>query len=171
MRRQLIIGIGGSFTLSILVVLFLIGVSGVLKDKHNSFLRLFPSHPVLEGNSYDLKVNSYYLAGGTPRHVYLGNYNAPLHILVINTLLTDTQRAVLNVKGIMDVKFWSVRVQVDSPNFYVADGAVPRIYKGSVSSWHADRFKFDNEFFLDMVPMNANSLAVKYLTKQTSESI
>jgi len=37
-------------------------MSSEMKSKHNSFLRLFPSHPVLEGNSFDLKVNSYYLA-------------------------------------------------------------------------------------------------------------
>ena len=161
----------GCLAMSIAIVAVLFIMSSEMKSKHNSFLRLFPSHPVLEGNSLDLQVNSYYLAGGTAHHIYLGNYSSPLHLLILNTTLTDSQHVKLNVKGIMDQKFWSVRVKVDSPNFYVTDGAVPRIYKGNVCDWNADRFLYDQEYFLDIEPMNSNSFAIKSLNKNTEESM
>ncbi len=171
MNKRLAWVMVGCFAMSIAIVVILFIMSSEMKNKHNSFLRLFPSHPVLEGNSYDIKVNSYYIAGGTPHHIYLGNYLSPLRMLVLNTNLTDTQRVSMTVKGIMDQKFWAVRVNVDSPNFYLSDGAVPRIYKGNVCDWHADRFAHDQEYFLDLVPMNSNSFAIKSLGKLSNESI
>src|SRR5258707_9161968 len=114
MRRRLVIVVIGTFMLSVALIVFLIGISGMLKDKHNSFLRLFPSHPVLQGASFDLGVNSYYLAGGTAHHIYLANYMSPLDMLVINISRSDTQRVSLKVQGIMDQKFWAVTIKVDS---------------------------------------------------------
>src|SRR5260221_33133 len=171
MNKRLAWAIFSCFAMSIASVAVLFLMSSEMKSKHNSFLRLFPSHPVLEGNSLDLRVNSYYLAGGTAHHIYLGNYSSPLHVLILNTTLTDSQHVKLNVKGIMDQKFWSVRVKVDSPNFYVTDGAAPRIYKGNVCDWNADRFQYDQEYFLDIEPMNSNSFAIKSLNKNTEESM
>jgi len=163
MTKKLVIWIAGGFVLSIGTVAFLFAMSGIMKDNRNSFLRLFPSHPVLEGNSFDLKYNSYYIAGGTSEHIYLGNYSSPLHLLVLNKDLTDTVHLRLNVNGIMDQKFWSARVRVDSPYFYVNDGAVPRIYKGPINTWTADRIGYDTEYFLDIEPTGKSTLFIKSL--------
>ena len=140
MNKILWIWIGCCFTCSIASVAFLIVLSGQMKDNHNSFLRMFPSHPVIENQVFDIKSNSYYLAGGTDYQTYLGNYLSPLHVLSLHHVQGDTQRIKLKVDGIFDQKFWSVRVQVDSPYFYIFDGAVPRIYKGTVDNWQAGRF-------------------------------
>lgn len=161
----------GSLIGSMAVMAGLIFFSGVLKDKRGSFLRLFPSHPVLEEKSYDIKYNSYYLAGGTKHHIYLGNTSSPLHLLVLNTVSGDSQHVKLDIEGIMEQKFWSLRVAVDSPFYYAYDGAVPRIYKGNVGDWHAERFAYDQEYFLDLKPIGASSFFIKSLNGQTSESM
>lgn len=163
--------LSGSLMSSIAVMVGLIFFSGVLRDKRGSFLRLFPSHPVQEERRYDIKYNSYYLAGGTAHHIYLGNYSLPLHMLVLNTADADTQHVKLNVEGIMEQKFWSLRLAVDSPSFYAYDGAVPRIYKGNVSNWRASRFAHDKEYFLDLVPISSGSFFIKSLKKQATESM
>jgi len=71
----------------------------------------------------------------------------------------------------MDQKFWSSRVKVDSPNFYVADGAVPRIYKGNASNWTAERYPYDHEYFLDWVPMGVTLFAINSLDNRTGKRI
>src|SRR5690606_14831418 len=146
-----------------LPILGLIFFSGVLRDRRGSFLRLFPSHPVLEKMSYDIEYNSYYLAGGTSSHIYLGNTTSPLHMLVLSTTEADTQHVKLDIEGVMAQKFWSLRVAVDSPYFYAYDGAVPRIYKGRINDWKAKRFPYDEEFFLNLVPIGPNSFFIKSL--------
>jgi len=149
----------------------LIFFSGVLRDKRGSFLRLFPSHPVLEEQQSNIGYNSYYLAGGTNHHIYLGNTTAPLHMLVLNTVNGDSQHVKLDIEGVMEQKFWSLRIAVDSPYYYAYDGAVPRIYKGNVVDWRAKRFAHDEEYFLDLVPIAQNSFFIKSLDGQTSESM
>jgi hypothetical protein len=170
-RKRLVTSLSGSMVSSIAVVIGLIFFSGVLRDRRGSFLRLFPSHPVLEKMSYDIKYNSYYLAGATSNHVYLGNTVSPLHMLILSTAEPDTQHVRLNIEGITDQKFWSLRVAVDSPYFYAYDGAVPRIYRGQIDDWKAKRFDHDEEFFLDLVPLGPNSFFVKSLSAETKESV
>lgn len=170
-RKKLVVSLSGSMVSSLVVVAGLIFFSGVLRDRRGSFLRLFPSHPVLEKLSYDIKYNSYYLAGVTANHIYLGNTVSPLHMLILNTVKPDTQHVWLDIEGVMDQKFWSLRIAVDSPYFYAYDGAVPRIYKGRISDWKAKRFPHDKEYFLDLVPVGPSSFFIKSLNGETGESM
>src|SRR5690606_38689185 len=126
--RRKAVTLSGSLISSMAVMAGLIFFSGVLRDKRGSFLRLFPSHPVLEEQQSNIGYNSYYLAGGTNHHIYLGNTTAPLHMLVLNTVNGDSQHVKLDIEGVMEQKFWSLRIAVDSPYYYAYDGAVPRIY-------------------------------------------
>ncbi|MEJ0055984.1 MAG: hypothetical protein WDN75_10200 [Bacteroidota bacterium] len=172
MNRKITIGIIGCFIGSVTVVLILFLLSGELRDKRNSFLRQFPPRPVLEGDTLSLKFNSFYLAGLTPHTVYLGNYTAPLHMLVVNLDdLTDTLHVLLDVKGTEDKKFWSARVAVDSPYFYLYDGVVPAVYKGRVKDWHAERILTDSIYFREIVPLSPESFAVKSLSGRFGENI
>jgi hypothetical protein len=171
MNRKLFMAISACFTVSIAIVISLVGLSDIMKDNRNSFLRLFPSHPIIEAGAFDLKLNSYYIAGGTAHRIYLGNNSRPLHLLSLSTSLTDSQHVKLNVRGILDEKFWAVRVHVDSPDFYLTDGAVPRIFMGTTDTWKAGRYTYDSEYFLDLVPIGSGTFAIKSLSKVSNESI
>jgi hypothetical protein len=151
------------FVFSIGMVFLLVGMSGIMKDTRSSFLRDFPPHPVLEGDTLNITYNSYYIAGGTPHRVYLGNYISPLHLLEVDLETLDTTKVSLRVAGIMDQKFWSVRVHVDSPYFFVSDGAVPRIYQGHVDTWEASRFAGDSIYFRGIAPIGWGMFALKTL--------
>jgi hypothetical protein len=170
MNKKLTIWIIGCFCISVGTVVFLFAMSGLMKDRHNSFLRLFPPHPVMEGDTVNIEYN-YYIAGGTPFTVYLGNYRAPLRMLVLNTVTLDTQHVRLNVKGIHDQKFWAARVTVDSPYYYLTDGAVPVMFKGTVHDWKAEKYLCDSIYFRDIVPLSPGSFVVKSLSGSTGENI
>lgn len=171
MTKRIVIWIVVGFTVSVGTVVLLFAMSGMMKDQRHSFLRLLPLHPVIGGKSIDVKYNSYYIAGATSHHVYLGNTSSPLHLLALNTALTDSVSIELRVDGIMDQKFWSLRVRVDSPNFYLYDGAVPRLYKGNVSDWHARRFPYDSVYFLDFAPIGSSTFWIKSLSAEHGESL
>jgi hypothetical protein len=171
MSRKIIIWVVICGLGSISTVILLSAISTEMKEKHGSFLRVFPPHLLSETGEDDLGVNSYYLAGATPNTIYLGNYSSSLHVLVCNKAGMDTGHAKLNIEGIHDQKFWAIRLEVDSPRFVVYDGAVPRIYHGSTDNWKAERFKYDAEYFLDIEPVGKKSFAVRSLSAQSGESV
>lgn len=171
MSRKIVIWIIVCITLSAAVVVTLFALSGILKDKRNSFLREFPPHPVLDIDTIDLKYNSYYIAGGTSHTVYLGNHKAPLHLLVCDIITCASQAVQFDVEGIKQQKFWSLRVQVDSPNFYLYDGAVPIIYRGAVGTWKATKYLRDSTFFQEISALSSSSMLVRSLSGSTGENI
>lgn len=160
-----------TFVLSVSVVFILYAVSKDMRQQPGSFLREFPPHPVLEAEVLDLKYNSYYIAGGTAHHIYLANHTAPLHMIVLNSVLGDSQHIKLNVKGIDNQKFWSTRVTVDSPYYYLTDGVVPIIYKGKVQDWKATEYAYDNVYFQDILPITKESFFIRSLSKPERENI
>lgn len=171
MKRNIVLLLVGSFVMSIATVVVLFAMSGIKKDQRNSFLRQFPPHPVMEGDTFNIKYNSYYIAGVSSNHIYLANYRVPLRMIVLNMALTDTQHVKLNVKGILDQKFWAPRVQVDSPHYYLTDGAVPVIFKGDVKSWNAEKLQADSTFFRTILPLKSGSFIVKSLSGSKGENI
>lgn len=152
--------------LSVAGVGLLLATSGILKENVNSFLRIFPPHPILEEASYDLEVNSYYIAGTASNHAYLGNYTAPLNLVILNGELDNRTDVHLAADGITELKFWSVTVLVDSPNFYIHDGAVPKIYEGRVGDWTAREVPHITEYFLDIVSMGGRRFFIKSLSRK-----
>lgn len=159
------------FVTSIVSVLFLVATSTALKKAPGSFLREFPPHPALEGNAIDLGYNSYYIAGVTQHHIYLGSYPAPLHMVVANHALTDTFHVRLKIEDMEDEKFWAPRVEVDSPDFYFADGTVPVIFHGKTTDWTATRTPFDRAYFQDMVPIGDCAFFIRSLSAKNRENI
>lgn len=171
MKRSIILLIVGCFVLSIATVVILFAMSGIMKDTRGSFLREFPPHPAMEADSFNIRYNSYYLAGATKNNIYLGNYTAPLHLLVLNMALTDTQFVTLKIKDIQREKIKSSRIKVDSPYFYLMDGAVPVLFKGNVNDWQGKRYLFDSTFYRNLVPLNQGSFWIKSLSGSTGENI
>lgn len=159
------------FVFSVATIIVLFALSDQMKDRPNSFLREFPPHPVIDGDTFKLKSHSSYIAGGTRHTVYLGNYAAPLRLLIINSATLDTQYVRLNVRGISTQKFWSATVQIDSPDYYLSDGAVPIIYKGSVKDWKAEKYLSDSIYFQNIVPIHPGAFAIKSLSGSTRENV
>lgn len=163
--------ITSSVLLSSSFVIILFVSSFDFSDQHNSFLRQFPPHVILEHDTLDVKYNSYYLAGGTQHHIYLGNYVDPRHLLVFNTFSADTQHVRIKFKNIDTLKYWSFRLKVDSPNFYLADGTIPSIFSGKVNNWEADRRVYDSAYFVEYTPIGPSSFAIRSLNSTSREHV
>lgn len=169
MKKRVLIFVVSSASMSLMIVIVLFLASNKLSSQAGSFLRKFPPMPIKEKFTLDLGFNSYYVAGGTGHFAYLANYTNPLHLIVLNTITADTQHVKLNIDDIRNHKFWAIRINVDSPNFYLRDGAVPIIYKGNVNTWRAFRWPYDSSYFIDLAPLNDNSFAIKAISSRSKE--
>src|SRR5690606_25063847 len=131
-----------------------------------------PPHPMIAEDTMNVKFDSYYIAGGTPHHFYLGNTTAALHLLVLNSHLSDSQHVSFRNNVIDTMKFWSLRVKVDSPRFILADGALPAIFTGTINEWNLTRTYHDhNAFFVDYVPITPASIGIRSIGSKTGNYV
>lgn len=135
----------------------------------NGFIRLFPPHPVLPKDVIDIKYNSYYIAGATSENLYLGNFVAPRHMLVLNKLERDTQHVKLEIKDFEKLKLKRLIVTVDSPDFFITDGISPAILKGALNRRIAEKYMYDSIYFTEIVPITKSSFAVRSISSKTHE--
>jgi hypothetical protein len=156
---------------SIALVTVLFAFSNYITHQPGSFYRIFPPHPVIESNMMGIEDDSYYIAGGTSEYIYLANTKKPFHLLAINTLLTDTLHIRLRIEDVDRLKYYRITVKIDSPYFYLMDGAIPYIYKGRMDNWRAKRFAYDSAYFVDAEPMSPSSFAIRSVGLKTLEHV
>lgn len=145
-----------TMVISSAVVVGLFVSSEHIMKKENPFVRRFMPHHIDKAEYLDLEVNSYYIAGLTNDTVYLGNYTAPLLITAVPTnmgtkvehqiKLDETQRS-----------FRSLMVRVQEREFFVSDGTIPIIYKGSTADWIANKYMQEKIYFSLLQPMEDNT--------------
>jgi uncharacterized membrane protein YphA (DoxX/SURF4 family) len=155
---------------SIGIVVFLFNLSENRMQYHNSFVRRFPHFPAVKKNQIDLKFNSYYFAGSSEGKIFLGNFTAPLQILEIDTALKIrmTHRIELDRKNF---PFRSVTVKVAPPYFFVTDGTVPCIFRGTIKDWKAKFMIQGSEYFTKMEPIDSITMVMRAMSKKNGESI
>jgi hypothetical protein len=157
---------------SIVVVVALYAFSDRNAYRQDSIVRQLSPDPVRDTVAFDLGFNSYYIAGATREKIYLGNFTAPFHMVVVNTLRADTQHVRLSVGNAQQYWFKNIRVHVDSPYFYITDGQMPGLFRGRIDSdWKADKFMFDSAYFMNCVSMTPRSFALFTTSSATQENI
>ncbi|HTR28671.1 MAG TPA: hypothetical protein VMH27_05345 [Puia sp.] len=114
-------------------------ISLLARSRPNAFIRSFPPHLTTPERIVDLRVNSWYVAGGTSKKIYLGNAMAPSLLIVTDTAFRDTTRIRLKfvrepilIRGIN-------MVTVDSPFIFLMEGALPLMLRGNLSDLTIDR--------------------------------
>jgi len=156
-----------SLSVTLIYILYLFS-----NDPHKerySFTRILIPEAISELDNFNLGYNSYYIAGCTKHHIYFGNFTAPFKILVSNSNLKDTIHRRIQVKNRKNYKFRAIQVKVDSPNFYITDGTVPVIMKGTTTGWQAGRYMYDSTHFTLSLPVSSNSFAVRSINSETME--
>jgi mRNA-degrading endonuclease HigB of HigAB toxin-antitoxin module len=118
----------------------------------------------------DLKYNSYYFAGSGEGKIFLGNFTAPLQILIIDTALKtkNTHRIELDKKNL---PFRSVTVRVVPPYFFITDGTVPCIFRGSITDWKAKYIMKGSEYFTKIEPIDSITMVIRAMNKKNGESV
>lgn len=128
---------------------------------YGGFSRNFIPSPLLSSKAYDLDYNSFYIAGVSDSHLYLGNYTAPLHVLVFNLAMEEKKDWLLSLPGI---KTWRgpIEIKVDSPYFHIFNGVEPFVYRGILSSNNVMTLaKNDSVFFKTAEPLEGGSYIFK----------
>ncbi|MAO41894.1 MULTISPECIES: MauE/DoxX family redox-associated membrane protein [Leeuwenhoekiella] len=128
---------GGIVFFSTLAVVLLYWNSEQLIHNENPFIRRY-SHGVQKIKRVDLQSSSYYLAGLDGNVVYLGNYNTPLKMGVL-----DLQKDSLFVQNLevseADLPSTAVQLRVSSPYFYLIDGQISRVLRGNLGKWNTNK--------------------------------
>lgn len=143
-----------------LVVVALFRSSEHIIKNENNFTRRFLPHPLLIEKTKDLKVNSFYLAGIEEGLIYLGNISAPLIVTTIDTSFNVfmQNRTIIDRK---DFNFRNVKLQIRKPYFYLYDGTVPIIYRGSLGDSVARILSYNDAFFNQMVILDSMRFAIR----------
>lgn len=160
--------------ISIATVIYLYAVSDKLTHKQNSFHRYFPPHPIILDTVTHIKYNSYYFSGydALSNNIYLGNITAPLHLLQVNIDSKDTSHLSIKIDSSALKKYYTKsRISVNPPYFYLLDGVTPKLLRGSISSWNANKFIYDNAYFNQAIPIGPKSLAIRSIDAENHELI
>ncbi len=83
----------------------------------------------------------------------------------------DTSRIRLLLPEFSSIKSYGLDVQIDSPFFYVTDGAIPFIYKGKVADWSASRVLFDSAYFLDIIALNGSGFVTRSYSNRAGRAL
>lgn len=150
-----VVGITATFVVSVMVVGALLLFRNHQSMSSYDFKRIIIPDLIRENRVLNINYNSYYLAGITDSRLFLGNFTAPLHLLSVNSNLTDT--AHYRIKVLTDFEFTSIKVKVDSPYFYLMDGTLPKMLRGTLSDLTAMPRTEERVYFREAFPLNSGS--------------
>jgi len=170
-KRKLLLQLLGWAVFGAMAVTFLFIVSEETIKRNNSFLRRYPHHPVQKETVLDISYNSYYIAGITSKHIYLGNTTAPLHVLQLSRDLQDTTHIRLRLEDKESYAFRAVQVRVKGNHFFVTDGTVPVIYRGELSTLTARPVMTTPIFFNRLEVMNDSIFVIRTRSAATNETV
>jgi len=173
-------GLNLSYCLSggLLAIVCLALYSGKLNHSTNGFIRLVPPHVVFPQKIRDLRVNSFYLAGGTDTRFYLGNHTAPQLVTTLDQSLADSSIHRLSMPSAGGRFARSLLTEVDSPGIYLFEGVTPTVVQGSVNDSLLHRIQ-ENFYFNLAIPLSPVSRVFRavdrrkqnILVKQLGDSI
>ncbi|MFB3390283.1 MauE/DoxX family redox-associated membrane protein [Flavobacterium sp. LAR06] len=168
--KILLIKTGLILVLSPLVVLALFLYSEHIVHNENPFIRRYPQHPVMRTYQKDLQFNSYYFAGYSKGRIYLGNYTNPLHLIAMSSNLEDQQEIKITFDS-KKIPFSFVRIIVGDYYFFLIDGTVPVIFRGTTSDWIINKELKGSPYFNLAVPIDSTSFIFRSSNGENSSRI
>ncbi|MEG1020119.1 MAG: DoxX family protein, partial [Myroides sp.] len=151
----------GTIVASSAVVVLLFMTSEHIMKRENPFVRRFMPHPITEVKGIELPYNSYYIAGYNKGKLYLGNFTAPLHGLIINypQLLTDTLE--LKMDDIHTYDFSAIKWHILTDTVLLNDYTLGTFYRGNQKDrLHREQTRYVPEYSL-AVPMSQTRYALR----------
>lgn len=146
----------------------------LLARKHfqtdNSFVRKFLDKPMLKIRQMDLGFNSYYFAGEDGKGIFLGNHTAPLHAVFIDTLKWEKHTIEISLDR-DSIQSRSTQLRISPECFFLLDGTVPFVFKGSITNWKAKELPGKGFYYSMIQPLNCNHLAIRGVSSISSKNI
>lgn len=168
MKLQIAIPVSVVSSVALIVVLF--WLSEEIMHHKNPFIRRYDRRTITFVQSKDLKVNSYYFAGYLNGQLYLGNYTAPLQILVIDSTFKFEEMHQINI-NYKAIPFRSIKIFIKGKNFYLTDGTVPSFYYGNTSEWKGLKSFKNIPRFTSIVPIDSTGFVFRNNSGEKSANI
>jgi uncharacterized membrane protein YphA (DoxX/SURF4 family) len=166
--------LASAFSVSILFSFGLVALLFILSEdimaKENPFIRRFDQYAIKKIEEIHLQNSSFYLAGVENGKIYLGNHDAPLQIIVVDSAFKNKEHHTIQLDR-DDFPFRAVEVSIQSPYFYVYDGMVPVIYKGKIADWKAETIYNGNHFFTKAIVIDSTRIVFRGQKKSTGEHL
>ena len=163
--RKLYKKITGTLLIFFLGSNFLIGILfAISRNKSNGktdFKRFFQPHELNLLRKFDLKYNSYYIAGRTGPLIYLGNVTSPALLTSFNLINGDTQSVRLNLPLNPDKTVPNYQLSVDSPYLYAFEGTTPQILHGDLNNKLMAAYPKQNLYFSNGISLYPNNFAFR----------
>lgn len=125
--------------------------------RNNAFTRRFIPHPIEKVGKYDLKYNSFYIAGMDEQKIYLGNYTTPLSMDILDIPSGQIKKHQIGIDS-MNLPYKRIKIIVKPPYFFIGDGTVPVLLKGNIADWQASIFSFEDAYFTDFVSIDSSKI-------------
>jgi hypothetical protein len=161
--------LGLKFIGSFVVLLLFLSSEKEIK-RNNAFQRKYMPHGLEELGSLKLESNAFYIAGIDDNWIYLGNYNAPLYLKAVSKDLACWNEIKIELDN-YDLPYKRVRIEVQSPYFFVGDGTVPILFRGKVKEWKARTFSRGDVYFYDFKSQDSASLVFTTTSAKSGHTI
>jgi hypothetical protein len=149
-----------SFLLSVASIWLLYIASEKINHRPNGFIRLVPPHVAIPEKILDIKYNSYYIAGMTPTHIYLGNALAASWVLKMDHSLADTGHMRLQLAPGMNLS-GPATVTIDSPYVYMTEGTQGAILYAELEDPVLRRLPDGKRQFFNARPVSPSSYILR----------
>ncbi|SEJ13718.1 Methylamine utilisation protein MauE [Myroides marinus] len=159
--------------LSIGVVILLFLSSEHIIKKENPFIRRYLPHAVIEDQTLDLQVNSFYFSGYHHDTIYLGNYTAPLRYISIDQ---QFQRQDFKIQiDSLHLPYSQLKLKTIYPYFYLADGTISIVFKGRLDNQNkqqpTEMLSYKQVYFLDFTPIDSTTIAFKGQSSKNYQNV
>lgn len=141
-----------------------------LIHEENNFIRRYPPHLYTKSERLDLKYEGYYFAGQDKDNIILGNNASPLSVLVLNKKLEVIGKHTIQLDN-YKLPYRSAVVRVIQNTFFLTDGTVPCIFRGSTEDWKGKQLKTNKAYFSVFEPIDSVSAFIRSREGKTRESI
>ncbi len=145
-------------------MVILYAASARQKNQENPFTRKYPTGLAEIDQKFDLRNRTMYFLGAEAGKIYVGDSQAPLHVFEIDSLLKSKRHYKIKLDN-DKFSFSRVQLRVMPPYFYVLDGSVPVIFRGTVDDWKAKVvWKESKLFFTHAEILDDSLLATRSFT-------
>lgn len=161
---SLLICIIGS--IGFMALLFAFTNKGLQRDM--SFKRGFLYDAPKKTHELDLEYNGYYIAGAAEGQIYLGNSQSPLYLTLVDTALQSKQAVHITMDQ-DSLPLRSPQLRIIPPYFFLMDGTIPYILRGSTKDWKGYSMLKDRLYFTNAQAMDSVTLAIRTISSKTNE--
>lgn len=159
------------FSFGIIIVSSLYWISRRNDSGKNGFSRTLKPSFIGTKKVLDILYNSYYIAGLSNGHIYLGNYTAPVHILITDYNLADTQHIKMDLPDDLQIAWKSLRTTIYEPNIYTSEQITPFFLTGKINDFKIFPRNLESIKFNASLPISPSCLIVRTFDHELKQNI